>query len=376
MAGLLDFINTPAGQGLLAAGFGALAGRGSRTQAIGQGGLLGLQAYSGAQDQIEQRKKQAVAEQMQQMQLQQVQQQMAQQQQKGNYLQSVGRVTSPVVGAKPNEFDPMKYVGLGGSPTEAQALANSGNWGKASVKDYKEVRTPDGGVQIVGFDEYGNQVKTGATPFKAPEVRDFGGYVGGIDPITGKVQQYGNKTMSAAERDASSRGWANVNLDRAKHSYAQQRDAIDRKDKLTGAVGEKLTEGEGKATLYLGQMRSASRNLQDIEKSGKTPSPLSVSMSGGYTNVLAGETAQKVAQAQNQWSEAYLRQKTGAAATAEEIALNRETFFPRVGDSKGVKEQKAMMRQQAEQDMLAPVGRGARMLNSTQQGNAKFLGFE
>jgi hypothetical protein len=44
-----DFINTPGGQGLLSAGLGAL---GSRTAlgGISRGGLLGLQAYTGAQD--------------------------------------------------------------------------------------------------------------------------------------------------------------------------------------------------------------------------------------------------------------------------------------------------------------------------------------
>ena len=46
--GLLDFFKSPEGQGLLAAGFGALAGRGTRAQAIGQGGLAGLLAYGRA----------------------------------------------------------------------------------------------------------------------------------------------------------------------------------------------------------------------------------------------------------------------------------------------------------------------------------------
>lgn len=52
MAGLLDFFGTPAGQGLLAAGLGAAAssGRGRGLLGnLGQGGLLGLGAYSAAQ---------------------------------------------------------------------------------------------------------------------------------------------------------------------------------------------------------------------------------------------------------------------------------------------------------------------------------------
>lgn len=41
---------TPATQGLLAAGFGLLGGRGTRLQAIGQAGMAGLQGYSAARD--------------------------------------------------------------------------------------------------------------------------------------------------------------------------------------------------------------------------------------------------------------------------------------------------------------------------------------
>lgn len=52
MAGLLDFLNSPAGQGLLGMAAGTLAG-GGRTagQNIGRGLLTGLSAYGGAQDQ-------------------------------------------------------------------------------------------------------------------------------------------------------------------------------------------------------------------------------------------------------------------------------------------------------------------------------------
>lgn len=53
MAGLLDFLNTPEGQGLLAAGFGGLAGarQGQPFNSIGRAGLAGLSGYAAAQDQ-------------------------------------------------------------------------------------------------------------------------------------------------------------------------------------------------------------------------------------------------------------------------------------------------------------------------------------
>lgn len=53
MNGLLDFIKTPEGQGLLSATFGGLAGarRGTPVNNIGKAGLAGLLGYSNAQDQ-------------------------------------------------------------------------------------------------------------------------------------------------------------------------------------------------------------------------------------------------------------------------------------------------------------------------------------
>lgn len=217
MAGSADgfwgLLSSPAGQGLLAAGLGALGGR-TALGGISRGGLLGLNVYNQAKQGALDEQRMQKQDQLFDMQMQQRQQAQEQAQARQNYLSSIGRVTSPVVGAQPNQFDPMKYISMGGSVEEAKNLASSGNWGKSTVKNYNEVRMPDGSVQIVGFDEYGGQVKTGAQPFKAPEIRDFGGHVGGIDPITGKVTSYGNKTMTQAERDASARGWAAIKTDR------------------------------------------------------------------------------------------------------------------------------------------------------------------
>jgi hypothetical protein len=83
---------------------------------------------------------------------------------------------------------------------------------QAKIKDYKEIRMPDGSVQIVGFDEFGKPVDTGRTPFKAEEVRDFGGHLGGVDPITGKVRKIGDKSQSPDSKASNALGWANYGL--------------------------------------------------------------------------------------------------------------------------------------------------------------------
>lgn len=71
MKGLLDFIQTPQGQGLLSALAGGLAGarRGTPFNNIGRAGLSGLQGYSNAQDQIRQDKDKTLDRQYKQAQM-------------------------------------------------------------------------------------------------------------------------------------------------------------------------------------------------------------------------------------------------------------------------------------------------------------------
>ena len=90
MAGLLDMFNlsedpnknSTLWQGLLSAGFGAMAGRGNTMQALGQGGLTGLMGYGNELQRQEQTKQAAAREkrmgtqdQVAQMQLQEMQRQ-------------------------------------------------------------------------------------------------------------------------------------------------------------------------------------------------------------------------------------------------------------------------------------------------------------
>lgn len=74
--GLLDFMNTPEGQGLLSAAFGGMASarRGAPINSIGRAGLAGLQGYSGAIDQQNQRTEQEAQTKYRNMQIAQIEQ--------------------------------------------------------------------------------------------------------------------------------------------------------------------------------------------------------------------------------------------------------------------------------------------------------------
>jgi len=144
-----------------------------------------------------------------------------------------------------------------------------------------------------------------------------------------------------------------LNLDREKFEF----------DKQTKASGKDLTESQGKASAFQSQMVSASNAVKGLEASGFDPtsfkSQTAVRLAGGTANPLVPVTAQQYKQAQDQWSEAYLRFKTGAAATESEVTRNNRTFFPVFGDKPDQIAQKALAREQAERDIGIAAGRGA-----------------
>jgi len=151
--------------------------------------------------------------------------------------------------------------------------------------------------------------------------------------------------------------------------YQQAQLAIDREkfefDKSQKGAGKDLTESQGKASAFQSQMVSASNAVNTLEGQGFDPtlfkSQTAVKLAGGAANPLIPVAAQQYKQAQDQWSEAYLRFKTGAAATEPEVVRNNRTFFPVFGDKPEQIAQKAAAREQAERDIGIAAGRGANL---------------
>jgi hypothetical protein len=133
---------------------------------------------------------------------------------------------------------------------------------------------------------------------------------------------------------------------------------------ITGG-GKPLTESQGKASAFQSQMVSANNAVNTLESQGFDPtsfkSQTAVKLAGGAANIAIPVAAQQYKQAQDQWSEAYLRFKTGAAATEPEVVRNNRTFFPVFGDKPEQIAQKAAAREQAERDIGIAAGRGSNL---------------
>jgi len=222
MAGLLDSFGdwaaTPGGQGLLTAVAAGLAGarRGAPINSIGAGLMGGLQGYSQAQDQQMQQKRFDQQGKLFDAQMQNYQAEadtrkaaLEQAQRKQSYLGSIGKVTSPMVDAKPNEFNPMQALGYGFSPQEAQVLAGAKDWGKPKVARTIEGTDAQGNKVTRQFDDYGNEVGGGVNGYVAPVQVDLGGKVMFVKPQGGVTL---GKTMTPGEADSSKRGWASIKL--------------------------------------------------------------------------------------------------------------------------------------------------------------------
>lgn len=414
MAGLLDdfssFIKTPEGQGLLSGVFGyaANAKRGQPINSLGRGGIAGLMGYAGAQDREMQQAEAAKVNEYRTAQLDKMRADMeAQKQARAEAERVKGVVQQAMLGTSPLQaigadakgptlekaqmigqrpaLDANSLIGQGVPLETVKSLFEAQNFGKPKVARTVEGQDKDGNKVTYQLDEFGQIVGDGVQGYTAPVQVDLGGRVQFVRPQPGITL---GKTMTPEGRDASARGWAGVrqaqarlDLDRGQNAFTFNADLGGYVPKQPGgkfvpldgvqkAPGGRLTDAEAKSSLYLSQMLEATQALQ-----GTNASPAGVAAAGSmFTNWAASDGAQRAAQAQRQWSEAYLRAKTGAAATESEVENNIKTYFPTVGDSAATIKRKEQARAAAEADMRIPAGRGAAQIKqSATQGRAEPL---
>lgn len=273
-------------------------------------------------------------------------------------------------------FDVQRALELQMTPEQIRQYYELSNLGRPEVA--RTVAGMENGRPVtLQYDKYGQPVGRGVEQWQAPVQVNRGDRVDFVSPVTMQQQGTFGINMSPSERDASARGWASA-MDKANsgdNGYTFNAQLGGYVPKTPGgqfvplggvpAGGQKLTESEAKNSLYLGQMREASAELAGPKARGA--GPVGVAMTGSpITNWAAPEAAQIAGQAQRQWAEAYLRAKTGAAATAGEVENNIRTYFPVVGDDAATVKRKNIARAAAERDMELPAGRGVGRVGGAQ----------
>ncbi len=196
--GLLDFEN-PQNMAVMQLAAGLLGG-GSFGQALGRG--LGGYQSSLQQSQEAQAIKAAREMQMSKMRQEEQSRQDALQREKArrDYLSS-------------GEFNPVDALRSGlFSPEEIGKIAEVPNAGRQSIAGYEDVSGPSGEKLRVGLSKFGDRI-TGFQGYVPPQLVDQGNKKTFVTPTAGASFDIG---MSPTERDASARGWTNINLDREK----------------------------------------------------------------------------------------------------------------------------------------------------------------
>jgi hypothetical protein len=374
MQGLLgNSMDDPRTMAVLQGVMGLLGARGN-VQGVAQG-LLGYQgAMQQAKQQAAQEEDRAMRRQMAELQLRQAQQQAAQQKRADEYRMSI---------PSPQQSAVAQALGGGGGPTMANAAAmppvnpmiqqlhgamragvidpmeylKASQPQQAKIKEFQQVRMPDGSVQIVGFDEYGKPVDTGRTPFKPEEVRDGGGYLVGIDPITGQPRKIADKTQSPDSKASNALGWANFDLSRKRLDFDRANGGENKApagyrwkpdgslEPIKGGPADRqatATEGERKAGLLLTRLESSLGQMNNaISEGSNAASPGWVASALGGTplvgdvlrNAANSPERQRVEAAQLDILDAALTLGTGAAYTREQLEGYRTSFFPQLADN-------------------------------------------
>jgi hypothetical protein len=149
---------------------------------------------------------------------------------------------------------------------------------------------------------------------------------------------------------------------------------------MLGSKGN-LNESQGNATAFGMRMAESNRIVEDLAKQGvNTPAvasglrnvPLVGGVLGSAVNILPGNLGgqtsdeQRLIQAKTNFITAVLRKESGAAIGKDEYATEDNKYFPKLGDSQAVIDQKADARRLAIKAIERQAGPGARDIKAMQ----------
>jgi hypothetical protein len=321
MAGLFDFsYDDPQAAGRLSFAAGLLDAAGPQTrpvslgQALSQGLLGGQRAAQVAGESS--RRNQLVDLQMQRIRQQQEEEQRARMmhEQQAAFLGQLpaqlnmpgGQGPTVAAAQQQGKLTPQMVataMQLGIDPKRLESVISAPNIGRPEVKHWADVRNPDGSVSVTGFDQFGDPRNTGATPYKAPEFRDLGGSVVGIDPITMKPVTSFGKTMTPDARAVDSRARERLKFDQdqARQGGSKEKPPAGYRWKDDGSLevipggptDEKTKSAQiGKGTVS--DVIASLRTMYDqLDQSGGITNP----EKGTFANATAGVASSGVGQA-------------------------------------------------------------------------------
>ena len=202
------------------------------------------------------------------------------------------------------------------------------------------------------YDKFGRPVGQGMEQFKAPIMMDRGGQIDAVSPYTAPGATFA-KTMTFGDKNAMDQG--NQNRPQWIESlggFADPRNQVvmparDMQGNPIEGAGKPMTDSQAKAALFGSRMQASDSVLGDLAKAGITKSLPGAGMGfgvGNVLNVVSPESQQRLNQAKLDFLSATLRRESGAVISDQEMKKGDQQYFPQIGDSPGVIEQKARNR--------------------------------
>jgi hypothetical protein len=156
--------------------------------------------------------------------------------------------------------------------------------------------------------------------------------------------------------------------DRASLAIEQQRLNLEKARLANEQSGGKLSEFQGKATNFGVQMAGSTKEMAAVEKAGfdptSTKNQVLLSAAGtGLGNYVVPPQVQRYKQAMDNFTENYIRFKSGANVPMHEIESDLKNMMPQPGDGVDKLEQKQRARERALQGMAISAGPGAKFIS-------------
>lgn len=235
------------------------------------------------------------------------------------------------------------------------------------------------------LDKSGNKKDLpGVLPRDERKLVDLGGRQVAYDPFAIQPGQTYNKTMTPGEIASNGIARERLTFDKSQAALPQFNTEVGGfiGKPSTAAPGgtliplagyqkpdKPLTESQGKATAFAARMDRADKIMNGLASDGTENTsmiksalegvPLIGGALGSIGNYAATGKQQQLEQSQRDFTNAILRQESGAAISPTEFESAGKQYFPQRGDSAEVLKQKAENRRTAIQGMAIQAGPGA-----------------
>jgi hypothetical protein len=247
-------------------------------------------------------------------------------------------------------------------------------------------------VMLQQFNDGTIKTVNGFGPERKMSMQNLGGRVVAVDM---NAVAPGSQMSTSMSPEAS----ANFGLNQQKFDYQQGQNVLsnaraDRQLDISAQSAENAGGGtveERKAAMFVGRLANARQTMNSpvlgsdgkplTEKNGK---PVTLEDAFGkpgvtesmfrsspvFGEVLANQASssgrQQYRQAQEDWVTAIMRPESGAVIGIEEMQFKIATFFPQIGDSQAVIDQKKKSRDVSEQGLKTMAGRALKPTKNTE----------